>query len=107
MLQPYTLETNLVYSGKKALSDVLPLSYPLYCLACCSYSDLSKSILTFLREFILKESEEYVHDKLPNIVHSRLEGKFDENLPLYTVLILDLECPHKEIDKIREKLKLR
>ena len=35
----------------------------------------------------------------------RLKGKFDEKLPIYTVFILDLEEPYKDLDKIKEAMK--
>ena len=39
---------NLIDKGKKRLSDVLSISYPIYALGCCNFSDLSESIFKFI-----------------------------------------------------------
>jgi len=87
-----------IRSCKKSLS--------ISCLFCCQYSNLTKSLYVFLdRHIIKKEIDIKIYEKLPKDVYMRLKGKFDEKLPIYTVFILDLEEPYKDLDKIKEAMK--
>jgi len=94
---------NAVHNNQKSLSDILPISYLISCLACCQYSDLAESISKFLNKYIIKQEFEIkIHDRLPKNVYLRLKGEFDEKSPIYTSFILDLEAPHEEINKIQK-----
>jgi len=95
-----------VHSSKKSLSDILPISYPISCLFCCQYSDLTKSLHVFLNRYITKQEIDIkIYETLPKDVYMRLKGEFDEKSPIYTVFILDLEEPYKDLDKIKEVMK--
>lgn len=90
--------------GKKLL-DILPVSWPIYCLTCCGFSDLSESVSSFLNEYVLMHEPDFkvkIYESLPEEVFLRLKGDFDELAPTYTSFILDLEHPHDEIYKIKE-----
>jgi len=96
---------------KKSLSDVLPVSWPIYCLTCCNFSDLSESVSKFISRHILKKEhiKEYdfkvfIHDKIPEEVYLRLKGEFKDDAPMYTSYIIDLEAPHKEYERIKSLL---
>ena len=93
-----------VHSSKKSLSDILPISYPISCLFCCQYSDLTKSLHVFLNRYITKQEIDIkIYETLPEDVYMRLKGEFDEKSPIYTVFILDLEELHKDLDKIKRR----
>ena len=90
---------------KKKLSDVLPRSFPIHCLTCCSSSDLKKSVSRFLNKYVVKsDSEVVVHEKLPEDVYLRLKGEFDQSTPTFTTFILDLDHPHEEAHMIEKSI---
>lgn len=101
--------------SQKSLSSVLSVSWPLHCLACCRFSDLSKSIYNFILEYVMKDIEEYVkneisrnviHDKLPKDVLSRFKGVFSKESPMFTTFIVDSTNPHREaFEAIKEFFK--
>ena len=96
---------NAVYNNQKSLSDILPLSYPIHCLFCCQYSDLTESISKFFKYIIKEETNIKIRDKLPENVYFRLKGKFDDASPTYTSFILDRDSPHDESSKIKEMIR--
>jgi len=91
------------------LTDVLPISWPIYSLVCCSFSDISESVKAFLEKYIFKESDVKikVYETLPNDIFSRFEGEDNRFTPLYTTFILDHENPHKDIAQVIKEMSIR
>jgi len=89
--------------SKKSLYDVLPVSYPIYSLTCCSFSDLTESISNFLTEIVFKEKDLKlkIHETLPKEVYLRLEGQDTESSPQFTSFIFDMKNPHEEIKELK------
>jgi len=90
-----------VFNKQKSLSHILPLSYPIRCLACCQNSDLTESVFKFLQKITGKKIEEknYLHKQLPRELYLRLRGEFKDTSPIYTIFLLDLESPHDDMYK--------
>jgi len=81
---------NLIHLKKKALQDILPHTFPLYCITCCNSSDFTESVKKFIEEY-LRVRDFKIHMELPIEVYARLKGEGDESSPVYTSLIFDLE----------------
>jgi len=90
--------------GRKLLEDVLPFCWPVYCLACCLFSDLTNSIYKFVTEYMMMDAEKYkikIHKEIPKPVKARFEGIFEEDAPGYTVIVLDAENPNRDANSLR------
>ncbi|AIG99026.1 MULTISPECIES: DUF6615 family protein [Archaeoglobus] len=106
---------NLVNNNRKSLPDVLPVSYPLSCLFCCTFSDISESVYKFIKKYLIRTSlidekkdsevEIKIHKELPDYIYQRLKGEFEPKDPMYTLLILDSENPHSNAEEIKKLIR--
>jgi hypothetical protein len=93
---------------QKTLSSVLRVSWPLNCLGCCRFSDLSESIYKFILRNLIKEARDNVfgdifHAELPKDLIQKLKGKFEEEVdPIFTTFIVDRENPHEQFKIIKQ-----
>ena len=94
-----------VKQSKKEAKDVLSVSWPIHCLFCKYYSDLSESISGFLKENNrfgqgLKTRK---FERLPQVVLNMIQSEEPkEDTPTYITFIIDPTEPHEDVKKVRE-----
>lgn len=94
---------NLIHLKKKALQDILPHTFPLYCITCCNSPDLTESVKKFIEEYLGVRDFE-IYTELPIEVSARLKGEGDESSPVYTSLIFDLEKTSKYAINLKKEI---
>jgi hypothetical protein len=98
----------LVVQGRKEIGDVLAYSWPIHCLFCSSYSDLSDSVSRFLKTSFEEKIKVIKYDRLPERVFEILKKSKEElkdEIPNYLSFIMDPNEPHKDADEIKRYLK--
>jgi hypothetical protein len=102
----YKIRNLIKNINTKKLVDVLPISWPIYSLTCCNFSDLSTSILNLFKNYISQDDLEIeIHKKLPQEIYNRFKGEKDETTPDYMTFMVDLENPSEEWYNIRDMVK--
>ncbi len=95
-------------NGKKTLTEILKVSYPVYCLVCytsLAMQCMSESTRAFLRYHVFREEYKIrVYEKLPEIAYDYFKKEMSKELPLYVAFIVDSEQPHKEFRAIKRLL---
>ena len=93
----------LVMRGRNGAEDVLRYSWPIHCMFCTSYSDLSESVLSFL-DTLLGKMRVVKHDRLPEQVFNKLKKSGEElvdGMPHYLTFIMDRDEPHEDVKEVK------